>query len=93
MDSEKLVEEFMIMANYEVAKHLVKNFGENSLLIYHPKPSSCNIEHLNDMASDYGFRFKAESIQKLEREINELFAKGMRDEVKQLLLLRAIQIQ
>ena len=55
------------MANYEVAKHLVKNFGENSLLIYHPKPSSCNIEHLNDMASDYGFRFKAESIQKLER--------------------------
>jgi exoribonuclease R len=67
LDSEKLVEECMIMANYEVAKCLVKNFGENSLLIYHPKPTSCNIEHLNDMASDYGFRFKADSIQNLER--------------------------
>lgn len=39
VESEKLVEEFMIMANYAVAKKLVQDFGVHSLIIYHPKPS------------------------------------------------------
>lgn len=33
----------MIMTNYEVAKKLVKDFGANSLIIYHPKPLDCNL--------------------------------------------------
>jgi hypothetical protein len=31
------------MTNYEVAKKLVKDFGANSLIIYHPKPLDYNI--------------------------------------------------
>ena len=38
IESQKIVQEFMIMTNYEVAKKLVKDFGANSLLLYHPKP-------------------------------------------------------
>ena len=57
----------MIMANEEVAKKLVKEFGSNSLIIYHPKPSSYNIGHLNDYVSDFGVKFKAESMMLLEQ--------------------------
>ncbi len=56
----------MIMANSEVAKKLVKDFGVHSLIIYHPKPSSYSIEHLNDYVSDFGIKFKADSMLLLE---------------------------
>jgi hypothetical protein len=54
------------MANSEVAKKLVKDFGVHSLIIYHPKPSSYSIEHLNDYVSDFGIKFKADSMLLLE---------------------------
>lgn len=66
MESEKIVEEFMIMANSEVAKKLVNDFGQHSLIIHHPRPSECSIENLNDYVSDYGVKFKADSMQLLE---------------------------
>lgn len=55
------------MTNYEVAKKLVKDFGSNSLVIYHPKPLDCNIEHLNGYLSDFGVKFKADNIMHLEK--------------------------
>jgi exoribonuclease R len=55
----------MIMSNYEVAKKLVKDFGANSLIIYHPKPLDCNIEHLNGYVSDLGVKFKADNMMHL----------------------------
>jgi exoribonuclease R len=54
------------MANFEVAQKLVKDFGAHSLIIYHPKPSNYNIEHLNDYVSDFGVKFKADSMYLLE---------------------------
>ena len=52
----------MIMTNYEVAKKLVNDFGANSLIIYHPKPTDCNLQHLNGYVSDLGVKFKASSM-------------------------------
>jgi hypothetical protein len=48
-----------------VAKKLVKDFGANSLIIYHPKPLDCNIEHLNGYVSDFGVKFKADNMMHL----------------------------
>lgn len=64
-ESEKIVEEFMIMTNYEVAKKLVNDFGSNSLVIYHPKPLDSNLEHLNGYVSDLGVKFKADNMMHL----------------------------
>ncbi len=55
----------MIMTNCEVAKKLVKDFGVHSLIIYHPKPTDYSWENLNDCVSDFGVRFKAESMMLL----------------------------
>ena len=94
IQTEKIVEEFMIMTNYEVAKKLVKNFGSNSLIIYHPKPLDCNIQHLNGYVSDLGVKFKADNMMHLENEFKLLFEKEtLNDSLKQLLVYKAIHIQ
>lgn len=72
----------------------MKDFGSNSLVIYHPKPLDCNIEHLNGYLSDLGVRFKADNIMHLEKEFKKLFEKEELDEkLKQLLLYKAMHIQ
>jgi hypothetical protein len=38
----------MIIGNVEAAKHLIKNFKENALVIYHPKPSELSIKNFNE---------------------------------------------
>ena len=38
LESEKIVEEFMIMTNCQVAQRLVAELGVNALLIHHPRP-------------------------------------------------------
>ena len=65
LESEKLVEEFMIAANGEVARKLTQDYGSNSLIIHHPKPSSYSINNLNAFVSDFGVRFNADSIASL----------------------------
>ena len=53
------------MANSEVAKKLVKDFGVNSLVIYHPKPLDSNIDHLNHCLSEFGVSFRPHSMMHL----------------------------
>lgn len=38
----------MIIGNVEAAKHLIKNFKENALIIYHPQPSELSIKNFNE---------------------------------------------
>ena len=52
----------MIAANGEVARKLVKDYGPNALVIHHPKPSESSINNLNTFFSDFGVRFKNDSI-------------------------------
>lgn len=74
-DSERLVEEFMIATNGEVARKLVKDYGPNALVIHHPKPSEYSINSLNSFFSDFGVMFKNDSIISLEAEVKKLFEK------------------
>lgn len=84
----------MIMTNYEVAKKLVKDFGVHSLILHHPKPLDCNLEHLNHYISGLGVKFRADNMMHFESEVKQLVEKeGLPDGMKQLLLLKAIQIQ
>lgn len=84
----------MIATNGEVARKLVKDFGPNALVIYHPRPSQYSIDNFNSYLSDFGIRFDCESIHCLESEITKLFEKeGVKDEFKEALVMRAIQMQ
>jgi hypothetical protein len=38
----------MIIGNVEAASHLIKNYRENALIIYHPKPSDLAIKNFNE---------------------------------------------
>ena len=74
-ESERLVEEFMIAANGEVAKKLVNEYGSNALVITHPRPTQYSINNFNSFLSDYGVKFNSENILSLESEMKKLFEK------------------
>lgn len=74
-DSERLVEEFMIAANGEVARRIVKDYGHHALIIHHPKPSEYSINNLNSFVSDFGVQFKTDSIMTFESEMRKLIEK------------------
>lgn len=94
VEAEKIVEEFMIMTNCQVAQRLVADLGVNALLIHHPRPLEYNLSELNHYISGLGVKFKYQDIQRLPQEFEELFeSEDIDDGVKQLLILKAIQIQ
>lgn len=74
-DSERLVEEFMIAVNGEVARKIVKDYGQNALIIHHPKPTEYSINNLNSFVSDFGVQFKTDSIMTFESEMRKLIEK------------------
>lgn len=65
----------MIATNGEVARILTEDYGSNSLLIYHPKPSEHSISNLNALVTDFGVRFNSDSIVSLESEMKKIFEK------------------
>ena len=44
LDTNSLVEEFMLLANISVADHIFKNFPECAVLRRHPTPPASNFE-------------------------------------------------
>ena len=38
----------MILGNVEAAKFLIKNFKDNALIIFHPKPSDLAVKSFNE---------------------------------------------
>lgn len=65
----------MIASNGEVARKLVSDYGRNSLVISHPRPTQYSINNFNSFLSDYGIKFNSENILSLEREMKKLFEK------------------
>ena len=62
----------MILTNESVARKLVQDYGENSLIIHHPKPSDYSITYLNEIFSDFGIRFTNKKVENLEDEIGKI---------------------
>ncbi|XP_076018288.1 DIS3-like exonuclease 2 [Genypterus blacodes] len=53
-DSNKLVEEFMLLANIATAHHIYKAFPEQALLRRHPPPLAKMVENLQEMCDQLG---------------------------------------
>jgi len=54
-DSNKLVEEFMLLANIAVAHRIYKVFPSKSILRRHPSPNQQQIEVVGELIRSYGF--------------------------------------
>jgi DIS3-like exonuclease 2 len=72
-DSNRLVEEFMLLANYFVAQRLITHAGGLALLRHHPAPLLDGIEKVVDVAKQgIGFDIDATSSSTLQASLSRL---------------------
>mmetsp|Transcript_28620 Transcript_28620/g.52282 ORF Transcript_28620/g.52282 Transcript_28620/m.52282 type:complete len:1077 (-) Transcript_28620:756-3986(-) len=72
-DSNRLVEEYMLMANYLVAQRLITHAGGLAVLRHHPPPLDQGIQNLVAIAEEsIGFHIDASTSQTLQASLNRL---------------------
>jgi DIS3-like exonuclease 2 len=72
-DSNRLVEEYMLLANYLVAQRLITHAGGKALLRNHNPPLFEGLEKVAEMASQtIGFHIDISSSESLQRSLNRL---------------------
>jgi len=72
-DSNKLVEEYMLLANYLVAQRLITHTGGRAVLRHHEPPEAEGLQQAADLAMEaIGFRIDIESSESLQRSLNRL---------------------
>ncbi|KAL9693559.1 hypothetical protein quinque_012844 [Culex quinquefasciatus] len=71
MDTNSMVEEFMLLANVSVAEKIHQEFPEYALLRRHPCPPEANFEPLKKAASYQGFEIITDSGKQLATSLDE----------------------
>ena len=72
-DSNRLVEEYMLLANYFVAQRLITHAGGLALLRHHPPPLMDGIEKVVEVAKEsIGFEIDPSSSQALQSSLSRL---------------------
>uniref|UniRef100_A0A670K1N9 DIS3-like exonuclease 2 n=1 Tax=Podarcis muralis TaxID=64176 RepID=A0A670K1N9_PODMU len=72
-DSNKLVEEFMLLANMAVAHQMHRSFPSKALLRRHPPPQSKMLKDLMDFCSQMGLEIDCSSAKALHESLNKTF--------------------
>nr|XP_055057456.1 DIS3-like exonuclease 2 [Misgurnus anguillicaudatus] len=70
-DSNKLVEEFMLLANMAVAHQIYRSYPELALLRRHPPPQSKMVNDLQEFCDQMGIDIDFSSSGDLHRSLNE----------------------
>lgn len=70
-DTNSLVEEFMLLANISVAKHIYENFSHCALLRRHPSPPLSNYDILIKGGACKGMQIDVESAKALATSLDE----------------------
>ncbi|VDI40701.1 DIS3-like exonuclease 2 [Mytilus galloprovincialis] len=68
-DSNRLVEEFMLLANMAVAHKIKKDFPKKAFLRRHPPPQSKMVDDLVELCSNLGFPIDPSSAGTLQRSL------------------------
>ncbi|CAG2256351.1 DIS3L2 [Mytilus edulis] len=68
-DSNRLVEEFMLLTNIAVADKTKKHFSDKALLRSHPKPQSKLVDELVEMSKNIGFPIDATSAGTIQKTL------------------------
>jgi len=69
LETHSLIEELMVLANVTVARKLVADFPDNSLLRCHPNPEAADFKALVDALAQQGIKFDASSIEALQHSL------------------------
>ncbi|CAL9689027.1 unnamed protein product [Knipowitschia caucasica] len=69
-DSNKLVEEFMLLANIATAHHIHRHFPELALLRCHPPPKAKLVLHLQEVCKTLGIDMDFSSAGALQKTLN-----------------------
>uniref|UniRef100_A0AAY3ZX62 DIS3-like exonuclease 2 n=1 Tax=Denticeps clupeoides TaxID=299321 RepID=A0AAY3ZX62_9TELE len=70
-DSNKLVEEFMLLANMSAAHQIYRTFPELALLRRHPPPQAKMVDTLQELCDQMGLNIDLSSAGALHRSLNE----------------------
>ncbi|XP_039999974.1 DIS3-like exonuclease 2 isoform X2 [Xiphias gladius] len=69
-DSNKLVEEFMLLANIATAHHIYRKFPELALLRRHPPPKAKMVDELQELCDQLGIDIDLTSAGALNKSLN-----------------------
>uniref|UniRef100_A0AAX7W885 DIS3-like exonuclease 2 n=1 Tax=Astatotilapia calliptera TaxID=8154 RepID=A0AAX7W885_ASTCA len=72
-DSNKLVEEFMLLANIATANHIYRKFPELALLRRHPPPKAKMMDELQELCDQLGIKIDLTSAGLLHKSLNTAF--------------------
>ncbi|KAM9323650.1 DIS3-like exonuclease 2 [Pholidichthys leucotaenia] len=72
-DSNKLVEEFMLLANIATAHHMYRKFPELALLRRHPPPKTKMMHELQELCDQLGINVDLSSAGALQKSLNAVF--------------------
>ena len=69
-ESNKLIEEYMLLANMAVAHRMYKAFPEKAMLRCHPKPDARQLEEIRALCNSIGINFSHESSKGIQETLN-----------------------
>ncbi|KAM6304821.1 DIS3-like exonuclease 2 [Aegotheles albertisi] len=85
-DSNKLVEEFMLLANMAVAHQIYRSFPEQALLRRHPPPQTKLLKDLMEFCNQVGLNIDFSSAGTLHKSLNETFGADKYSEARKEVL-------
>ena len=68
-DANKLIEEFMLLANMAVAHHIYGAYPETALLRRHPKPHQKQLDDLLELCKSFGIKFNTTSSKTIHESL------------------------
>jgi len=71
-DSNRLIEEYMLMANFLVAQRLITHAGGLSVLRQHKPPTKVGLQSVIDIAAESGFEIDGTTSQSLQESLNRM---------------------
>ncbi|XP_028393112.1 DIS3-like exonuclease 2 [Dendronephthya gigantea] len=69
-ESNKLIEEYMLLANMAVAHRIYKAFPDRAMLRCHPKPDSRQLEEVRALCVSLGINFEHQSSKGIQETLN-----------------------
>lgn len=69
-ESNKLIEEYMLLANMAVAHRIYKAFPDRAILRCHPKPDARQLEEIHTLCNSLGICFSSESSKEIQETLN-----------------------
>lgn len=70
-DANRLIEEFMLLANMAIAHHINAAYPETALLRRHPKPHEKQLEDVIEICKSFGINFNGTSSKTIQESLSQ----------------------